>query len=58
MSVISHGSAGGMSRKTYSKKCTGLEEMRNYLKPWRVRDGDGDKQTDRQRAREAGINRK
>ena len=28
VSAIDHSSAGGMSRKTYSKKCTGLEKMR------------------------------
>ena len=29
LSVIGHASAGGMSRKTSSKKCTGLETMRS-----------------------------
>ena len=32
-SVIGHGSAGGMSRKTYSKKCTGSERTIGCLEP-------------------------
>ena len=40
MSVIGHGRAGGISRKTYSKNGTGLEEMRDSFELWRDRDGE------------------
>lgn len=41
MSVIGHGSDGGMSRQTYSKNGTGLERIRGCLEPRRERGESG-----------------
>ena len=54
VSVIGHVSAGGMSRKTYSKNGTGLEKMRGRLEP---REGT-EKRWRRESKRKRVVNRK